>query len=276
MRAMLQMLVQFSDTHLCPPGRNVCGRIDTARLLDEAVAAVQRLPLRPAALLLTGDLADDGSPAAYARLRDRLAPLACPLWPLAGNHDDRAALRAAFADIAQVQACAAQPWLQYEARLDGLRVLVLDTLEPGAAHGVLCSERLAWLAQQLAQDQQTPVLLALHHPPFQAQMPGMDDTALRQGAAELAALVQRHPQVQRVVCGHLHRSVLQRWAGTVVQSAPSTAHQIALALGTRAGDGWTLEPPGFLVHVWQPGSPLVTHQASSAPHPGPQAWEDPA
>jgi 3',5'-cyclic AMP phosphodiesterase CpdA len=274
MRAMLQMLVQFSDTHLCPPGRRVYGRIDTARLLDDAVAAVQRLPLHPAALLLTGDLADDGSAAAYALLRERLSPLACPLWPLAGNHDDRAALRAAFADIPEVAASASLPWLQYEARLEGLRVLVLDTLEPGASHGVLCAERLGWLAQQLARDQQTPVLLALHHPPFQTHLPGMDAIALREGAFALEALVQQHPQVQRVVCGHLHRSVLQRWAGTVVQSAPSTAHQIALALGTRDGDGWTLEPPGFLVHVWRAGGALVTHQASSAPHPGPQGWGD--
>jgi 3',5'-cyclic AMP phosphodiesterase CpdA len=149
----------------------------------------------------------------------------------------------------------------------------LDSVEPGAAHGVLCSTRLAWLAAALARDPHTPVLLAVHHPPCETHLPGMDRIALRQGAAELGALLARHPQVQRLVCGHLHRPVQRLWAGTLVQSAPSTAHQIALALDA-AADGWTLDPPGFLLHAWREGEALVTHQVGTQPSAGPQGWPD--
>ncbi len=277
---MLHLLAQLSDLHICAPGRRLYPRVDTAALLQDAVAAVQRLPVPPLGVLLSGDLVDDGSPAAYSHLRELLAPLTGPLWPLPGNHDERHALRQAFADQPALQQTASEDFIQYEVPLPGLRLLVLDTLVPGASHGALCPRRLAWLAAALARDTTTPVVLALHHPPFDIHVPGMDRIGLRDGRPELAALVAQHPQVQRVVCGHVHRSVQRVWAGTLVQSAPSTAHQIALALGLgpapAPGDGWTLEPPSFLVHAWRqpaaPGEALVTHQVFTSAAPGPFGW----
>ena len=50
-------------------------------------------------MLLTGDLTETGDPRAYARLRELLAPLAMDVHPIPGNHDDRDALREAFADL---------------------------------------------------------------------------------------------------------------------------------------------------------------------------------
>lgn len=293
MQAMLQLLVQLSDTHIGPGGQALCSGVDTAAMLRTAVAAVLRLPHPPAAVLLSGDLVDDGSPAAYAALRELLAPLPCPVWPMPGNHDERGALRAAFAHVPELHQTAGDDFIQFQVRLPGLRLVALDTLQPGASAGALCARRLAWLQAALEGDPHTPVLLALHHPPFATHLPGMDRMRLLQGAPELAALLAHHPQVQRVVCGHLHRSMQRLWAGTLVQSAPSTAHHIALALGTGpaspAGEGWTMEPPGFLVHAWRSppeGEPddgheastatdlqLVTHLAFSQPAPGPFGWD---
>eukprot|EP00952_Eustigmatos_sp_NYUAD-ZCMA_P004637 20410-Eustigmatos_ZCMA.PRE.1 len=65
----------------------------------------------------------------------------------------------------------------------------------------------------------------MHHPPFEAFLDYMDGIGLREGRDALAELIAQHPQVCRVLCGHLHRSVQTHWAGTVVQTAPSTAHQ---------------------------------------------------
>ncbi len=54
----------------------------------------------------------------------------------------------------------------------------------------------------------------------------MDDIGLVHGAGTLAAIIARHRQVERVICGHLHRSIQTRWAGTIAMTAPSTAHQV--------------------------------------------------
>jgi hypothetical protein len=79
-------------------------------------------------------------------------------------------------------------------------------------------------------------------------------------SAALADVVGRHPQVERVLCGHLHRSITRRFAGTIVLTCPSTAHAVALDLDPDHGRAaWTREPPALLLHRWTPTDGVVTH-----------------
>lgn len=267
-----QLLVQFSDTHIAPPGRLAYDRVDTAAHLEQAVAAVARLSHAPLAVLVTGDLANHGDDQAYARLRELLSPLPCPVYLMPGNHDDRAALRRAFPGHAYLSADAsadADAFIQYEIRWPGLRLLTLDTVVPHVSHGSLCAQRIAWLADRLAQAPDMPTIVAMHHPPFDAFLDYMDRIGLKEGRDALAEVISKHPQVCRVLCGHLHRSVQAHWAGTVVQTAPSTAHQVWLDFSPGGANGFGLEPPGFLVHAWAPGQALVSHLMFSSRFEGP-------
>jgi hypothetical protein len=96
----------------------------------------------------------------------------------------------------------------------------------------------------------------------------MDRINCLDGAA-VAAIVARHPQVERVACGHHHRPIQIRWAGTIGSVAPSTAHQVTLDLTEGAPASFDLEPPAFHLHSWSPGVGLVTHQAYIGKFPGP-------
>ena len=78
-------------------------------------------------------------------------------------------------------------------------------------------------------------------------------------AARFGAIVDGHPQVERVQCGHLHRTITRRWHGTIAATAPSVAHAVALDLRARGVPSWNLEPPGYLLHWWTPEAGLVTH-----------------
>lgn len=270
-----QLLVQLSDPHIRAPGRLTYRRVDTAAHLQRAVAAVNALPQAPRAVVITGDLTDFGTPEEYAHLRALLQPLACPCHLLPGNHDDRAGLRQAFADHAYLQRDqAADDFVQYAVDLGGLRLVTLDTVTPRASHGELCAERLQRLDQMLSADPHTPTVLAMHHPPFTTYIGHMDAIGLLQGEAELAALLGRHPQVQRIICGHLHRSIQTLWAGTLAMTAPSTAHQVCLNLAPGAASRFALEPPGFLIHAWSEAGPLVSHQAAIGDFDGPHPFFD--
>ena len=79
-------------------------------------------------------------------------------------------------------------------------------------------------------------------------------------AAE-AAVVARHPHVERVISGHVHRAMHTRFAGTVASSCPSTAHQLVLDLVPGAEIRFTFEPSAFQLHLWD-GTQLVTHTAT--------------
>ncbi len=269
---MTTLLLQLSDLHIREPGRLAYGRINTAPYLAQAVQAILHLPQRPDALVITGDLTDFGRAAEYEHLRALLAPLgAMPTYLLPGNHDERAQLRQSFPAHAYL---GTDGFVQYCVPVGDLTLIALDTVVPGASEGSLCDARLAWLAQALDAHRHRPVVIAMHHPPFQTLIGHMDAIGLLNGAAELEALVARHPNVERIVCGHLHRSIQVRFGGSIAMTVPSPAHQVCLDLAPDAASAWTLEPPGFGLHALSQGGRLVSHTVASGLYEGPYPFHD--
>jgi len=265
-------LVQLTDLHIREPGRLAYGRLDTAPYLERAVQSVLRLRQPPDAVVITGDLTDFGRAAEYAHLGHLLAPLTMPVYLMPGNHDDREQLRQAFPGHAYL---GREGFVQYSVRVGALRLLALDTCVPGASHGALCEERLAWLETQLETSRGEPVVIAMHHPPFETLIGHMDEIGLQQGADALEALVARHANVERVICGHLHRAIDVRFGGSIASTSPAPAHQVSLDLSPDAPSQWVLEPPAFRVHAWSArGHRLVTHLAASGDFEGPYPFHD--
>ena len=257
------LIAQITDTHIKEEGALAYGRVDTAGFLARAVDHILHLESRPDMVLGTGDLVDGGTAREYAHLRHLLAPLPMPVYLIPGNHDDRDALRAAFADRPYMPR---EGFIQYVVHADGVRLIAVDTLLPGQPGGRVDAERVAWLDARLGEARTTPTIIFMHHPPFRTAIEYMDDIGL-EGADAMAEVVRRHPQVERVVCGHLHRSIQARWAGTLALTAPATAHQVGLDLRHAAGLSFTLEPPGYALHLWRPELGLVTHVASVGDFP---------
>lgn len=263
------LLAQISDMHVVA-GRKLLGRIDTAGCLERAVSHLNRLRPRPDFVLATGDLVDDSSLEAYRLLRRMLDGLTMPYAVMPGNHDDRERLREIFGD--QTPFAPDGEFLQFTLEELPLRIIALDTIVPGDEAGVLCAERLAWLAARLAEQPERPTLVAMHHPPFVSGIEAMDSINCANSAA-LGDVVSRHPNIERIICGHIHRPITVRWSGTVVTSAPSTAHQVFLDLTPEAPVKWIAEPPACHLHYWQPATGLATHLSYIVDFGGPQGFE---
>lgn len=264
-------LAQLSDLHIREPGRLAYGRLDTSPFLRQAVRTIMELELRPDAVVITGDLVDFGRPAEYAHLAELLAPLPMPTYLLPGNHDDRSAMRYAFPSHDYL---AGSDFVQYRRDVGDLRLIALDTTVPGQAYGALCARRLAWLEDELDAAGGRPTILAMHHPPFDTLFSEMDRNGLREGARELEALVSRHRNVERILCGHLHRSIDVRFGGTIASTAPSPAHQLHFDLRVDAEVRWCLEPPALKLHVWASRERLITHTVACGRYEGPYPFYD--
>ena len=264
------VLVQLTDLHIREPGRLAYRRVDTTQYFRAMVDSVLALKQRADAVVITGDLTDFGRPAEYASLAAQIAPLEAaglPVYLMPGNHDDRTALRRSFPAHAYL---GDGEFVQYAVDVGPLRLLALDTLVPMRSEGVLDAERLSWLDAQLAACTDRPVVVAMHHPPFETLIGHMDKMGLLAGARELEAIVARHRNVERIICGHLHRAIDVRFGGTIASTAPGPAHQVCLDLDPDAVSAWTLEPPAFRVHAWNPREQrLVTHLAASGTFEGP-------
>lgn len=260
------IIAQISDMHIRPEGALAYGRVETAGFLARCVDDILRLPTRPDVVLATGDLVDGGQPDEYARLRDLLAPLPMPVYLIPGNHDDRQALVAAFPDHRYLPRDGS--FLHYVVEDSPVRLIGLDTTVPGKTGGLMCEARLAWLAERLDEARERPTVVFMHHPPFASGLRRMDAHGLERADA-LGAVIRRHPQVEAVLCGHLHRPIHVRWAGTVAATAPSTAHQVLLDLREDGPLAFTMEPPAYFLHAWRADVGLVTHTAYVGEHIGP-------
>lgn len=250
------LIAQITDLHIKHAGKLAYGRVDTLPMLEAAVAHLGRLDPQPDIVLLTGDLVDEGSDAEYGRLRHALAPLNQPLYVIPGNHDDRAAMRRAFADHAYLPGDG--DFLHYVVDGHPVRLVGLDTITPGKVGGAMDAARCQWLDARLGEAPDRPTLVMMHHPPFAMGIDHLDRWLL-EGADEFGRVIARHPQVERIVCGHAHRAVALRWNGTTVSVCPSTAHQFTLDLKPASPAIYSLEPPGFQLHHWRPGVGLLTH-----------------
>ena len=268
------LLLQLSDPHIREPGRLAYGRIDTAPYLAQAVASIGRLPQAPDAVVITGDLTDFGRAAEYAHLRTLLAPLPMPVYLLPGNHDSREQLLASFPDHPYLASGGLDGFIQYSVPVGSLQLIALDTVVPGASEGGLCPARLQWLEAELSRHPARPVVIALHHPPFRTLIGHMDAIGLLEGANALEDIVARHPQVERLICGHLHRTIQVRFGGSIAATAPSPAHQVCLDVAPDAASAWVLEPPGFALHALPEGGRLVSHTAASGQYPGPYPFHE--
>jgi len=265
------IIAQISDLHIKVPGALAYGKVDTAKALERCVAELNAFEPRPDLVVISGDLVDTPTPEEYEHLWRLLAPLKIPFIGVPGNHDSREMMRAAFPDRAYARSAGA---LDQARTIGPLDIILLDSHVPGQPHGVLEASTLQWLDATLSSSQTRPALVFLHHPPFRTGIEHMDIQDLF-NADELAAIVSKHPRVQIVAAGHVHRATLTTFAGAAATICPAPNHAVDLDLGELRVPSFRVEPAAFHLHVWFPdgeeGGHLVTHQvpigAFDGPHP---------
>ena len=266
-------IAQISDLHIKAPDTLAYGRVDTARALMRCVTTLNELSQRPDLVVISGDLADTPTPEEYAHLKRLLTPLKLPFVAIPGNHDSREMMRAA---MPQAYASDSGP-LNQCVEVGGLDLVLLDSNVPGKPHGELDAATLRWLEATLAASLERPALLFLHHPTFATGIWHMDAQNLR-NADEVASLVKRHPRVQLIASGHVHRATMTMFAGIPATICPAPNHAVDLDLGELRVPSFKVEPPAFHLHVWFPGQGfgnVVTHQVPIGDFDGPHPFFGP-
>ena len=229
-------ILHLSDTHFIA-GDQLYGSVDSEGKLRQLFAELEASGSRPEAIVFTGDLADRGEPAAYAKLRDIVEPAAHRLgaeviWVM-GNHDDRAAFRGSLLN----QPPNGSP-VDRVYNVNGLRIIALDSTVPGHHYGEVTADQLRWLAAELATPAPHGTILAMHHPP----VPSVLDLAVMvelRSQADFAAVI-RGSDIRSIIGGHLHYSTTATFAGIPVSVASATCYTQDLNVpvgGTRGRDG---------------------------------------
>lgn len=226
----------MSDVHLTGTGRDQDG-VDAAAALERILhdaRFVEGIDL----VLVSGDVADDGSVAGYTAAAQRVGRFArahgIPQVYCPGNHDDRAAfgqvlgsghLDAAGRDVGQLAGPDGERAAVSE--VSGLRIITLDSLVPGHVHGLISDAQLAWLGERLADPAPAGSVVALHHPPIAvASIPWTASAGLHNAAA--LGEVLAGSDVRAVLCGHFHAHIVGRLAGVPVSVTPGVVTRMDL------------------------------------------------
>ncbi|WZH36994.1 MAG: phosphodiesterase [Microbacterium enclense] len=248
-----RVILHLSDTHVLAGDRLLGERYDTAANLRRTLDAAEATGVRPDAVVFTGDLTDLGEPEAYRALRAAVEPwaarLGAPVIWVAGNHDERPALRAGLLDESPSLEPVTGVW-----DLDGLRVIAVDSTVPGWHHGDLDAAQLRWLREELATPAPLGTILALHHPPLPTHIPFFDILELRDQPGLAAAIAGS--DVRAILAGHLHYSTSGTFAGVPVSVAAASCYTMDLARPADEVNGMDAGQSFHLVHVWDD---TITH-----------------
>ena len=252
------LIVQMTDIHIGFAPDEKPEELNRTRFR----ATLQRIldgPNRPDMMVLSGDITDNGDLDSFEKTSALLTDCPFPVWPMVGNHDTREALVEAFPQVELDGG-----FLHYVIEGEGLRILLLDTLENGRHGGGFCEARAEWLSAQLDAAPYTPTLIFMHHPPVVSGISWMDPLPGEPWIQRFGGVVEGRAQIVAIHCGHLHRPLAATFRGIPLGVTPSVAPLVAMDLRPIDADRpdgrdlITTEPPTYALHRWD-GSSLVTH-----------------
>ncbi len=226
-------LLQLTDTHLfADPGGRLLGQ-NTRKTFELVLDLVYKRFWPVDRIIMTGDLVHDDHREGYLYLKERIAELGTPCSCLLGNHD-RLRLLAGTLGGSGIS-------FSSSVNCDGWHIVMLDSSLTGSDGGHLHQDQLDELEETLRAQRTAHTLICLHHQPVRIGSTWLDTMAL-DNAAELFAIIDRHPQVRGVVFGHVHQDFRALHKEVLLLSAPSTCIQFK-----PRSDGFALDTrtPGF-------------------------------
>ena len=210
-------VLQISDTHLHGAADARMRGVTTYATLLSVLDHVRRDRRWPVDVVLaTGDIVQDESRAGYERFRATLEPLGVPVLSIPGNHDDPK-LMSEILNTGSFQ-------FGGELRHGAWSIVMLSTFLAGEDAGGLGPARLQGLRKALSVHVGQYVLVAMHHHPLPMGSTWLDGVALRD-AQDFWQIIDAHPKVRGVVCGHVHQAFDRERNGLRFMSTPSTCAQ---------------------------------------------------
>ncbi len=272
-------VIHLSDTHLqAVDGPNSWGfnASDSLRTMLHDLRHVTSVDV----IVVSGDIADDGSREAYVRARELVGGFAeqhgCPVLWTTGNHDERTAFSIELGhghlgtQASQVITTYPQD-IAASTTIDGHRFVTLDSLVPSKGYGLLSSAQLQWLRELLTEPAPYGTTLALHHSPVTLEVEVQKALGLQE--ASCLAEVIEGTDVRLILCGHFHQQVTGFLGAALVWVTPGVVNRIDHDTGAPGTERAVRGASATVIDLGGPSSPVLhTVQARDA-HIGELAYE---
>ena len=233
-------VTQFSDMHFCSDPDAAPRNTDDTWDAVFADAFASDRPL-PDLVVITGDIADNGTEAEYEKVAEKLSRLPVDAVVCPGNHDRQVPFDAILPrpGISNGRTLRVGPWLFLftdsnadgrDQRPDGSLV---DREDRTHAHGRFGDAEVGWIAETIERSDADHAFVWTHHPPGAFGFFYKEDHDV-----EFARLIEMAPNIRGVGAGHTHTNTTHECAGRPVHQCPSLSTNLDL-------DEYTTLPPGY-------------------------------
>jgi Icc protein len=213
-------VVQITDSHLFRLPTDKLLGLNTEESLLRVLALVQSEQEQIDAILVTGDVSQDGSVESYERFNEYIKQFGKPVYWLPGNHDELKQMQALVSSAEFLSPCCVN--------LGAWQIVMLDSAVPGKVPGELDEVQLGYLESALqaasASDSVQHIMVCLHHHPIPLESRWLDGVALK-NPEPLFDIIDRFDSVRAVVWGHVHQAFEGRRGGVGLYACPSTCVQ---------------------------------------------------
>lgn len=188
----------MSDLHLTKDGCPIW-ETNTMEHFNQSIDIIRGIQ-NIDAILVTGDISDDGSERTY-QYADRLfSSLGIPTLCCPGNHDSlKMMLEGYKPSYYQV--------LPSSRIIEGWKIVMLNSVIPAdedpnqnKARGFLSEESLSYIKQELEEGH--PTIIALHHPPLEPG--GWLNRRILENREVFNQTIDSYPNARLVLYGHIH------------------------------------------------------------------------
>ena len=201
------LIAQLTDTHITVPENEIGDCYVKLEALRNCVSAINKLNTAPDVVIHTGDLVHNGSDEEYRLTKSIMDELRVPYFITPGNRDTVTALKKNFSLHSYQNAETA--FLQYATNILGYRLIASDTSTESKNLGFLDFQRLAHLDNLLNEQPERSTVIFMHHPPINLSNsePLKHEYENYRMVENFSEIIDRHPQVVGILCGHIHRSL---------------------------------------------------------------------
>ncbi len=220
-RNMTLDLVQISDTHISDRQNTAYKALGSSKeLLKDAIEQINEIKGLDF-VLFSGDMVDSATQENYHDFYKLLTKLKYPSLNCFGNHDFHGDMTKE--EVLQTvksynpNYTFSDTYYAFSPKTD-YRIIILDATMEDSANGMLPEEQLQFLDNELNQNQDKIVVIALHHPSVE---PFVANEHSLLNAKEFNEILLKYKNPIVVLSGHYHATRLHHWGNLVFVSTPS-------------------------------------------------------
>jgi 3',5'-cyclic AMP phosphodiesterase CpdA len=232
-------IAHLADFHLPGAPNKAVNGVQPHANLAQAVAAIKKQTPPPELIVLGGDQLENGEHDSYQEVADAFKELQAPVHMVLGNHDSLTGFR----KTSQPAKAPDFPGY-YSFDIKGLHIVILNSTVAGKESGRLDERQLLWLSEDLHQSNLKPVLIFLHHPPFDTGIAWLDKVKLANSESFWEIIPPFAQNILGVFTAHLHLQHTTTHRGVLAAGCPAVSWQFS-GNADAARAALSEEPPGF-------------------------------